>query len=481
MTPPIASVFFVIVISSLFALDRNPTSRTSNAMWIPVMWFSISCSRMVSEWLHVLGWGGFSSTAVSYMDGSPLDRNIFIGLMLIGTPVLLHRKDRVASLLSNNLPLLVFFAYCLCSVAWSDYPDIAFKRYFKAIGDLEMVLIVLSESQQEAAFRRLLSTLGFILLPMSVLLIKYYPDIGRAYEIGDTVSAAWTPMYTGVTATKNFLGLITLLLGIGVIWRLSELLSVKNIAHRRGALIAQTVLLAMTVWLFIKADSATSLSCFIFAVGLIVITTYPALRRKHFLVHGYIAVVSCMSLFALFFQSSGGLLQTLGRNPTLTGRTDIWRLVLKLSENPFLGTGFESFWLGSRLQNMWSVYWWHPNEAHNGYLEVYLNLGWIGIFLITMLFVSGYRNILVARRLDPQLATLKLTYFGVALIYNLTESAIRTLHPLWLFFLLATMAVPQMSAVIEDVHSRFPRGVSLDKNTRFSPRPARGLARLGHS
>ena len=74
----------------------------------------------------------------------------------------------------------------------------------------------------------------------------------------------------------------------------------------------------------------------------------------------------------------------MGRDSTLTGRTEIWTHVLWVAGNPLLGTGFESFWLGDRLANVWSIM---PGiqEAHNGYLEVYLNLGWIGVTLLAVI------------------------------------------------------------------------------------------------
>lgn len=70
----------------------------------------------------------------------------------------------------------------------------------------------------------------------------------------------------------------------------------------------------------------------------------------------------------------GFALETMGKDTSLTGRTKIWDLALSLSGNPLFGTEFESFWLGPRLDKIWSVYW-RITEAHNGYLEVYLNLG----------------------------------------------------------------------------------------------------------
>ena len=50
--------------------------------------------------------------------------------------------------------------------------------------------------------------------------------------------------------------------------------------------------------------------------------------------------------------------------------------------NPIFGTGFESFWLGKRLEQLQGIFFFFPNEAHNGYLEVYLNLGLMGLFIV---------------------------------------------------------------------------------------------------
>jgi O-antigen ligase len=105
-----------------------------------------------------------------------------------------------------------------------------------------------------------------------------------------------------------------------------------------------------------------------------------------------------------------------------------------------LGTGFESFWLGSRLKRIWSLYWWHPNEAHDGYLEIFLNLGWIGVILLVLVLFTSYRKVIDAFRRDSITGRLVMAYFVVALAYNFTESAIRSLSPVWITLLLAMTA-----------------------------------------
>src|SRR5437762_2930278 len=132
----------------------------------------------------------------------------------------------------------------------------------------------------------------------------------------------------------------------------------------------------------------------------------------------------------------------MGRDTTLTGRTLIWRQVLRMTVDPLFGAGFESFWLGERLEKFWRIYWWHPNEAHNGYLEVFLNLGWIGVALLCLLLATGYRNVFAAYRCDPETGRVKLAYLVAAALYSFSEAGFRELTPIWTVFLLAVIAIP---------------------------------------
>jgi O-antigen ligase len=113
-----------------------------------------------------------------------------------------------------------------------------------------------------------------------------------------------------------------------------------------------------------------------------------------------------------------------------------------MAGNPLIGTGFESFWLGKRLEKMWSIYWWHPRESHNGYLEMYLSLGWLGLLMFAIVVVTGYRTVTSALRRNAEEGTLRLAYVVVALAYNFAESAFGTLNVIWICFLLATISVP---------------------------------------
>ncbi len=383
-----------------------------------------------------------SKLPAQYIEGSPLDRAVYTGLLVVGLFVLFGRQKAVGRFLRANWPIALFVLYCAVSIIWSDFPEVALKRWIKSLGDYAMILIVLTDPDPFGALKRVLARAGFLLLPLSVLLIKYYPDLGRAYPVH------WegTTYYVGVAADKNMLGMACLVFGLGSWWRFLKEFRRERGQRRRGPLIAHGVVIAMTIWLLWLANSMTSLACFVMASGLIAATSSPWVARKRVVVHVLVAGVLSCCFCILFLDLGSFLLTAVGRNPTLTGRTDLWEKLIEMTANPLLGAGFESFWLGPRLEKLWSIYWWQPNESHNGYLEVYLNLGWVGIALLAGAVVAGYRNIISLLNTDPDAGWLRLAYFVVGLAYNLTEAAIRTMDLMWLAFLVALMVLPKAPA-----------------------------------
>ncbi len=338
MSPHVATVVYALGILGLFALDRDRSSRTSKALWIPVMWLWIVGSREVSQWLAALGVGQARTLFGSpdqYSEGSPVDRWIYTILLGLGLIVLVRRPEAMRLLRANG-PILLFFLYCAASILWSDYPDIAFKRWIKALGDVVMIMVVLTDPNRSAAVKRLLTRTGFLLIPLSVLIIKYYPELGKEYK-----AESGTAVYSGVATNKNMLGITCLIFGLGSVWRLLSARMDREETNRNRRLIAHGILLTMVLWLFWMANSMTSFSCFLLASGLMVAASFRMLAQRLSVVHLLVALVVLVSFCALFFDVGGVALDAMGRDRTLTGRTALWNLVLSLSGNALFGTGFE--------------------------------------------------------------------------------------------------------------------------------------------
>ena len=431
----LATLAYIGFICGLLFLVRERITRISTALWIPLVWLLISGSRPVSSWLQTTP---STNTADQYLDGSPLDRALFVVLLVFGVAVLLPKKKQVGALLRRNAPILLFFSYCALSVFWSDYPFVALKRWVKAVGDIVMVMIVVTDPDRFTAAKWLLTRVGFLLLPLSVLLIKYYPELGRQYNM------SWELMYTGVAMQKNELGIICVIFGLASVWQLLSAYRGPRGNYRIRQLVAHGALLSIAIWLVWTANSVTSITCFVIGGSLMLALSRPALARKKSVVHFLVATVVLVSCAVLFLDVGAGVVERLGRNPTLTGRTAIWELVLRNAGNPWFGTGFESFWLGERLDRIRSADQ-QINEAHNGYLEVYLNLGWVGVAMLAVIVGTGYRNIIKRFHRCWNSSILQLAYFAAALVYSLTEAGFRMMNPMWICFLLATFATPEQA------------------------------------
>src|ERR1700746_3896345 len=161
MNPSIASLVYACGIAGLFYLDRDKSIRTSKALWLPVVYLWLVGSRPVSAWLGVDAAAGTHVQLV----GSPVDRALFAALLIAAICVLVQRGPRTLSFLNANGPILIYFLFCLLSILWSDFPVVALKRWTKAIGDVLMILIVVTDEQPVPALRRLFSRTGFLLIP----------------------------------------------------------------------------------------------------------------------------------------------------------------------------------------------------------------------------------------------------------------------------------------------------------------------------
>lgn len=441
MGAPLALLICSLGVAGLFYLNRDKSVRTSTALWLPVIWLWIVGSRPVSAWFGLGGpsAGGLAST----LDGSPWDAAFFGALMLAGIVVLFGRKRRTIAFLAVSGPIIFYFLYCLMSVAWSPIHGPAFKRWTKAIGDLVMVLVVVTDAEPRAALQRLYSRVGFILLPLSIVLIRY-TDLGRGFDPDGN------PMNTGVTTNKNSLGLIAFVISLGALWTLRGLLINKDAPHRGRRLVVQWTFLAFGLVILEMAHSATSVACFILGSGLMLMTSLRAVRTRPARVHALCLGIVLAGGLLFLFGGESTVASALGRKSNLSGRTDIWAASLAAAGNPIFGTGFESFWnvniekVARGLPGYWEIH--NLVSAHNGYIQIYLDLGWIGVCLIAWIIMSGYRRAAKAFERDPELASLMLAYVTTATFYSITEAGFRTLTPSWFFLLLAVVSASGLAA-----------------------------------
>jgi O-antigen ligase len=127
-----------------------------------------------------------------------------------------------------------------------------------------------------------------------------------------------------------------------------------------------------------------------------------------------------------------------GRDITLTGRTDLWAELMKIGAlHPILGVGYGGFWISSMAHKLWTVFTWIPESAHNGYLDVYLELGLIGLMILCGVVISVYNKNAKMMLNNFEYGRIGLIFCIMILIYNITESSFtKTTNLLWFLFLL---------------------------------------------
>lgn len=460
MPPQLALFLWFVLLVALLCFDPAKDSRVSSALWVPVTWMFIIGTRLPSQWLG----SQIGVSAQALEDGNPIDRSINSLLILMALCVLLWRPFRWGDFLSRNKALFCFLVFSLVSACWSDFPLISLKRWFRDFGNYLMVLVPLTDPLPAEAIGTLLRRVSYLIIPLSVTLIKYFPQLAKHYD-------NWTGLATfaGATTSKNMLGVTCLISGIYFFWDV-----VVRWPHRRNRsakhiLYVDYVLLAMTLWLLHISSSATATVCLALGAGVILMAQSGLMRRHPGLLKT--AIPACFILYVILaygLDLNGQLAGAIGKDPTLTDRTKIWGTLLGMHINPLLGTGYETFWLGSRLDYLWKLGLGQINEAHNGFLELYLNLGLVGVAFLIAFIVGSYQTICTRLKPFSNLGSLTLAIWIAMLFHSMTEASFRS-GLMWFTFLLGSialrkMAVPQPRPV---VFEQPPTHVALESPSRL--------------
>jgi exopolysaccharide production protein ExoQ len=352
--------------------------------------------------------------------------------------VLNKRHVSLGEIFRNNGWLMAFVLYCFLAIAWSDFPFAAFKRWIKVLGHPVMVLILFTEPDPEESLTRLMKRSAYVLLPFSILFIKYFEGIGRQFD--DWTGAAHN---TGVAQNKNGLGGLCMVLGFFFFWRLLKTWRSERSTARRNELQLIAGLLFMIGYLLRKAHSATSFLGLLIAMLIMLLLNLRSVNKRLIGAYVLLAIVT-LGVAELAFGIFEHIVDLTGHSDTINGRAELWHELLAFNASPIFGAGFESFWLGDRLRKIWETHWWHPTQAHNGYLETYLNLGVVGLLMLVGLIVATFLKIRTALLRNFEWGRFRLGLFIAIVLYNWTEAAFRGLSLIWFAFYIIAMEYPSL-------------------------------------
>jgi O-antigen ligase len=401
----------------------------------------IQGTRLPSQWANMT----YGSASDAIQDGNSFDRMIYLGLILIAVGILASRSVPWTNVFGRNTALIALILLGLISVTWSDFPYIAIKRWFRDLGTYLMIFVQMTEVRPLESVETLIRRFCYVVIPLSIVLIKYYPRLGMSYEFYNGAQS-----FTGVTVNKNMLGVLCLVSALFFTWDILRRFPDRKDKQIRRVLWIDLLLLAMTLWIFSRVDSSTSLLSYVVALVIMLCARMRWFREKpvRLAVAIPLAAIAFVVLDFLFGVRSL-VTSSVGRDTTFTGRIDLWNYLASLDKNWLLGVGYESFWVGPRLQAAWKIFHWGPTEAHNGYLEMYIQLGVLGLVVLTLVLLGFYRRIYRELKVNSGYAVLSLSIFVVLLIYNYTEAAFRNCL-LWFTFLMVNMVSPVAGEKVTD-------------------------------
>lgn len=278
---------------------------------------------------------------------------------------------------------LLLVVYCLLSFMWSEIPDITFKR--SVLFGLMVLLCFATFGKKSANPASFLVVLAW---PLGILLILSFLFTVLSPSVAIT-SIGWR----GVTSFKNEFGqlcaIALLVFGFAIF----------EVTQYRWAMLFMALL---SFFGLIMSQSSTCAVAVL--VGFVVSGGLLATRKLFQYAKGSVLLLLLMifccflMLFLLVFGFLSGDFQEqffhlLGKSSTLTGRTKLWSLIWDNArlQNPWFGGGYGGFWNGLGSPANFTSYRFsagYVGQAHNGYLDVFNDLGYVGlVFLVVMLLV----------------------------------------------------------------------------------------------
>ncbi len=439
MPPLVALILCTVFVIILLRIERLRNPEASSALWVPTFWLLLCGSRPLGRWFEQ---GEIVST-MSEEDGSPLDRMVLSILIALAVLIVIKRKVVWSRIVKDNSWLVLLFLFLGLSVLWSDFPLVSFKRWIRLSVAIPIAMVVLSERSPLNALESVFRRCAYVLIPFSLLLIKYFPDFGVQYN-------RWTgaTMWVGVTCQKNGLGVVCALSAFFIIWAFHRDWRAGTFLKTISQVFADGSVLAIALFQlrgFRGQFAATAIGFLIVGIGSLLLLY----RMKHTVKRTATILTLMTGIVLLCLTFSDSLVATITsafqRNPTFTGRTDIWQAVLDdASRNPVLGVGYGAYW-GLQDQIISSTY--GAQESHSGYLDIYLDVGMVGLVLFLVFLLDYHRRALRELNHAHDWGVFGICMLLMALVHGFTESNfLRTSSYFWnsMIFMTVIFSAPYL-------------------------------------
>jgi exopolysaccharide production protein ExoQ len=448
MMPLIALTVSLLFSGFLIVRDCLRRRSVSVAIWVPTILVMVLSSRPASLWVSGrsprLGIQNANEQSTSIVD-----QMFFLTVLLLCFIIATSRGMKWGRLITANNAIVLFYVYLAVSILWSSDPTGSAKRLFKDVGLMFAMAVIFTEKDPLDAMRAVYVRSAFLMLPLSIVFIKYLPAYGRAYDIRGDMNL------TGVTTQKNSLGEIVLLFTLFLIWDYLESRPLGARFKLKKVPWELLVLLIIGADLLRLSQSKSALVCTLIGTFLLLRRGILASRLVNQAILACALLVPPLVFFSpRFIETLTPFLHAIGRDATFTGRAGIWNHITLDTVNPLIGYGYWNFWggPGGNRFNL-AIDEVIPN-AHNGYADMYLDGGFLGLFILyLMLATCGGRIIKYLQRTRgmDRYYRMRFAILIAAIVYNMSESSFARIGALWFTALMMMLDYPFRKTAAADV------------------------------
>jgi len=362
-------------------------------------------------------------TLQSIMEPSLSNRIFWPAMAAISVVLAVRNHSRLGRLTlpPNIICLLAYVAFAGASVLWAFRPELSFTRFVQQVMILTSIVLPAMLAVRTADIMR-----GLFLCFALAAILNIFFILDNPPSIVKMLGG-----YEGYFMGKNALGGFS---AIACVLALHEM----HYPGLRRALGIVVLIIAILLLFLSNSKTAFGLALFVPFLARLTLITGKIMRVSPAIVLLSI-LVCCAVLSGVSGFNSNRLSYILYGDPTFTGRTIIWDFAnYEIARRPLLGWGYQSFWLvGPDAPSIVDAPGWVKAmpEAHNGYYDTMLEMGYVGFALLVIFIITTLHAIGRVADRDPARARLVLSLALLIILYNFLESTwMRGAEIMWVVF-----------------------------------------------
>ncbi|MCC7258119.1 MAG: O-antigen ligase family protein [Gammaproteobacteria bacterium] len=369
-------------------------------------------------------------------DIDPERKYLFGATYLLALVLCIRRSREAILLLKQNLPYIVLLAFMAASTAWSLFPLKVMVSIGHAVGFVAVVIAtVMAVRNEPARLFRTLAVTGGVIIVASLATVIILPERG-AMNIGGTVR------WVGLSSHPNTLGLTALV----TVWASSAVWSQTRVTRVRLACLFAIGMALISLYGANSITAGVLALATIFGMPCLVwlLERAPEQRVVLSILLFLVIIVGAFvgNLLMPEIVASEVFLKIVGRNPTLTGRTELWQVAfVAIEQRPLLGWSFDA------LQSLGGAGVGRVSQFHNGYVDVLVRGGWIGLTMVVWLVAVTAARLIRSVWIDTRIWVPLAILLVIILLHNVTEASLaRSPSALWLLFSLVMFILPTLTS-----------------------------------